>query len=228
MFLVSGVVRGEGPFYLSDVDVSVMLPDATVIRTTTDDSGTYRLSSRGDVVVRAEKAGYAREEQSATVDRDIAVSFELDRLQDSGSIAGSYTLVFTASLAGFTGTREGNTVHFDITDSFAFDAPVCIERLDPGRNLAFAGVATGAIAALLVPTPRPDIIVRLLEVLARHDALEEGPEGVYAACDDLVAGEVDAILEELRQYPPVRVAPHHDSPLVERHIEETLALARQA
>ncbi len=86
----------------------------------------------------------------------------------------------------------------------------------------------GAIAALLVPTPRPDIIARLLEVLARHDALEEGPEGVYAACDDLVAGKVDAILEELRQYPPVRVAPHHDSPLVERHIEETLALARQA
>lgn len=86
----------------------------------------------------------------------------------------------------------------------------------------------GAIAALLVPTPRRDIIARLLEVLARHDALEEGPEGVYAACDDLVAGEVDAILEELRQYPPVRVAPHHDSPLVERHIEETLALARQA
>jgi hypothetical protein len=83
----------------------------------------------------------------------------------------------------------------------------------------------GAIAALLVPTPRPDIITRLLAVLEAHDALEEGPDGVYAACDELVANDVDAIVEALRAYPPVRVAPHHDSALVERHIEEALAAA---
>jgi hypothetical protein len=108
---------------------------------------------------------------------------------------------------------------------------------DPGRidPELFAQFRAGLLRhigieekVLLPAAPRPDIIARLLEVLARHDALEEGPEGVYAACDDLVAGEVDAILEELRQYPPVRVAAHHDSPLVERHIEEALALARQA
>jgi hypothetical protein len=83
----------------------------------------------------------------------------------------------------------------------------------------------GAIAALLVPTPRPDVITRLLAVLAAHDALEEGADGVYAACDALVASDVETIVDALRAYPPVRVAPHHDSPLVERHIQDALALA---
>jgi hypothetical protein len=183
MFLVSGRVTGEGFFYLPDVAVSITLSDGTVIRTTTDQNGGYTLPGRGDVVVRAEKAGYAQEEKSANVDRDIGVFFELDRLQDSGSIAGTYTLVFTApssctlpaevmrrqytariyepdrlfvelsgadmeawGWAGFTGTREGSAVHFDISDAFTFaDYAVFVERLDPQRNLAFSGVATGVI-----------------------------------------------------------------------------------
>jgi hypothetical protein len=181
MFLVKGVITGEGDFRLADVTVSITLPDASVIRTTTDETGIFRLPGRGDAMVRAEKAGYSPEEQPAVVDHDIDVSFELDRLQDPPSIAGSYALVFTASpsctlpadvmrrqylariyepdtlwvelsgadmeawgWAGFTGTREGSTVHFDIYDSYAFDA-VFIERLDPQRHLAFSGVATGVI-----------------------------------------------------------------------------------
>jgi hypothetical protein len=50
--------------------------------------------------------------------------------------------------AGFTGTRDGNTVHFDIDDTFVpfvDDDPMFVERLDPQRNLAFWGVASGVI-----------------------------------------------------------------------------------
>ena len=86
----------------------------------------------------------------------------------------------------------------------------------------------GAIAALLVPRPRPDIVAKLLAILEPHDAIEEGPDGVYAACDSLLEADVHQILDELQQFPPVRVAPHHDGPAVERHIEETLALAMAA
>lgn len=86
----------------------------------------------------------------------------------------------------------------------------------------------GAIAALLVPAPRPDIVRKLLAILESHDAIEEGPDGVYAACDTLLDDEVDRIVDELRRFPPVKVAPHNDGPAVERHIEETLALARAA
>ena len=213
MFLVSGVVR-EGPFELPDVEVSITLPDTTLIRATTDASGSYRLPGQGDVVVRAEKAGYSREEKTATVDRDIAVLFELDRLQDAGSIAGTYTLVFTASSscttlpaevlrrqytariyepktlwvelvgadmeawgwAGFTGTRDGSSVHFDIDDSYSIvdDDWVFVERLDPQRNLAFSGVATGTI--------EEDAIIATFDGRVQLRSVSGFPPTVFAEC----------------------------------------------
>jgi Carboxypeptidase regulatory-like domain len=183
MFLVKGVVTGEGQFRLSNVAVSVTWADGTVIRTTTDEAGIYRLAGRGDIVVRAEKTGYSPEEKPVSVSGDVDVPIELDRPADFDSIAGSYTLVFTAATsctlpveimrrqyiariyepetlqvelsgadmeawggAGFTGTRDGNTVHFDIYDNYGLDQDfVFIERLDPGHNLAFSGTATGTV-----------------------------------------------------------------------------------
>ena len=214
MFLVKGVIIGEGHFRLPDVAVSVTLPDAAVIRTTTDEEGTFRLPGRGDVVLRAEKAGYSPEEKPAVVENDIDVSFELDRLQDSGSIAGSYTLVFTASAscklpaevlrrqyiariyepeslwvelsgadmeawgwAGFTGTREGSTVHFDIYDGYSLDLGndlVFVERLDPGRNLAFSGVATGTI--------EEEAIVARFDGRVQLRSVSGFPPAVFAEC----------------------------------------------
>ena len=83
----------------------------------------------------------------------------------------------------------------------------------------------GAIAAMLVPSPTPAGIARLRAMLALHDDLEEGSAGVYADCDQLLAGESATLIAQLRDYPPVRTAPHNDDPAVERHITETLALA---
>jgi hypothetical protein len=83
----------------------------------------------------------------------------------------------------------------------------------------------GAIAAMLVPSPTLSGIARLRALLTVHDDLEEGSAGVYADCDQLLAGESTALIEQLRAYPPVRTAPHNDGPAVERHIAETLALA---
>lgn len=86
----------------------------------------------------------------------------------------------------------------------------------------------GAIAAMLVPAPTAAGIERLRALLALHDGLEEGPTGVYADCDQLLAGESTTVIVQLRDYPPVRTAPHNDGPAVERHIAETLALAGRA
>lgn len=83
----------------------------------------------------------------------------------------------------------------------------------------------GAIAALLVPTPTPEVVRRLRAVLVLHDALEEQSNGAYADCDRLLAVESADLLEQLRVFPPVRTAPHHDGLVVERHIVETLARA---
>ncbi len=86
----------------------------------------------------------------------------------------------------------------------------------------------GAIAALLVPTPTPELVERIRSVLAPHNALEEEADGLYETCDRLLAGEATALLEGLRAFPAIPLAPHQDSPRVERHIAEALALARKA
>ena len=86
----------------------------------------------------------------------------------------------------------------------------------------------GAIAALLVPPPSPNIIERIAAVLAPHNETEERADGLYAVCDELLAEQAEALLGTLRGYPAVPLAPHQDGPNVYRHIEETLAQARRA
>ena len=85
----------------------------------------------------------------------------------------------------------------------------------------------GAIAALLVPPPSPRIIERIAAVLGPHNEAEERPDGLYAVCDELLAGEAAELLARLRSFPEVPLAPHQDGPNVYKHIEETLALARR-
>lgn len=97
-----------------------------------------------------------------------------------------------------------------------------------GIPLALAGqlrLDHGAIAAMLVPSPTPNGIARIRRLLEQHDSLEEGPAGVYAACDELLAGDVEKLVTACANYPAVRTAPHHDGPLVERHIEDCLKRA---
>lgn len=86
----------------------------------------------------------------------------------------------------------------------------------------------GALAALMVPTPTPAVVERVREVLGPHNELEEAAGGLYDTCDGLLAGEATAVLERLRAYPAVPLAPHNDGALVEKHIAETLAAARKA
>lgn len=87
----------------------------------------------------------------------------------------------------------------------------------------------GAIAALLVPTPRRDIIEKLRGLLARHNDREEEPGGLYDQCDQALGAEAAVLLvESLRDHPAVALRPHNDGPAVEAHIEETLALSRAA
>ena len=79
-----------------------------------------------------------------------------------------------------------------------------------------------AIAALLVPTPTPLIVGRLRLVLAHHNALEEGTEGVYAASDALAGPNADRLLEELRAVPDVLVNPFTDAERALKSIDHHL------
>ena len=75
----------------------------------------------------------------------------------------------------------------------------------------------GAIAALLVPSPTPTLCADLRAVLARHNPLEEGSEGLYAVCDVLAGDDAEQVVVRLRAQPDVPMAPHYDGPLVSKH-----------
>ena len=88
-------------------------------------------------------------------------------------------------------------------------------RKREGKPLAIAvslRADHGQIAKLLVPTPTRAVCEQLRALLATHNALEEGPQGLYAICDALAADEAEGILARLRAYPAVPVASHYDGP----------------
>ncbi|WP_242342262.1 hemerythrin domain-containing protein [Anaeromyxobacter terrae] len=93
------------------------------------------------------------------------------------------------------------------------------EPLPAARQLR---IEHGALASLLVPTPTAELVTELRSILVPHDAREEEPGGVYDQCDALLAGEAEALVQRMREYPPVRVAPYADGPRVLRTAEAAL------
>jgi hypothetical protein len=71
----------------------------------------------------------------------------------------------------------------------------------------------GALAALLVPTPTKAIVEAIQTILQRHNAIEEGPAGVYEQCEQLPGLDAEATLALLKAAPNVAMAPNTDSPI---------------
>lgn len=74
----------------------------------------------------------------------------------------------------------------------------------------------GAIAKLLVRSPTASTIDSLRELLGRHNAVEEGPCGLYATCDALAGEDAPAVVAQLRVQPAVPMAKYYDGPLHRR------------
>ena len=61
-------------------------------------------------------------------------------------VVNSYDIMIGwANDSGFAGTRDGNTVHFDITDDIFFSAYAMVERVPGVGDLGYSGTATGTI-----------------------------------------------------------------------------------
>jgi hypothetical protein len=128
--------------------------------------------------------------------------------------------------AGFEAFRAGLMRHIAIEEKLLFPAArrarggVPIERAHQLR------IEHGAIGILLVPTPDHALCGEILSVLTAHDAIEEGPEGVYAECEQLIGAEQSrAMLESARGFPAVPAAKHFDGPTAYRTAHEALASA---
>jgi hypothetical protein len=83
----------------------------------------------------------------------------------------------------------------------------------------------GALAALLVLPPTTSIIAAIRSILQSHNSLEEGPDGVYAACEQLAGFNTNEILERLLNTPPVAMSSYTDNPTAVRSAKDALLRA---
>jgi hypothetical protein len=101
-----------------------------------------------------------------------------------------------------------------------------VQRAQGGSPLAVATRLRfdhGALAALLVPTPTSVVVSTIRHILGNHNALEEGADSVYAACDRLLGDAANGLIREMAVYPAVPASPHNDAagvwPAVRRALE---------
>lgn len=122
----------------------------------------------------------------------------------------------------FAAFRAGLLRHIALEEKFLLPRIRAARGGEPLPEARRLRVDHGAIASLLVPSPDAAIVAELRAILGPHNALEEGPGGLYEAADRLLAAEADALLERIHAYPPVKVASHNDGPGVCRTAAEAL------
>lgn len=128
----------------------------------------------------------------------------------------------------FADFRGGLLRHIGLEEKILLPAAQRARDGEPLPAAARLRLDHGALAALLVPTPTAAVVRALRAILTDHNAVEEGPEGVYAVCGRLISDEAAAVLDALRTAPPVHLAAHTDGPLVAAATRRALVRAGYA
>jgi hemerythrin HHE cation binding domain-containing protein len=110
--------------------------------------------------------------------------------------------------------RKGLLRHIGMEEKILLPAAQRARAGEPLPRAAQLRLDHGALAALLVPSPTQAIGHAIRTILERHNAVEEGPDGVYAACERLAGPQAETLLAALMMAPDVPVSAHVDSPLV--------------
>ena len=125
-------------------------------------------------------------------------------------------------LASYEEFRAGLLRHIGIEEKILFPVSRRKSGGSPHPTVPRLHRDHGALALLLVPTPTTAIIEEIRSILVGNNEVEEGESGVYAACDRLVGYELGAVLQRMKTYPAVKLAPHYDGPEVPRRAEDAL------
>lgn len=137
----------------------------------------------------------------------VADHVELDGLlaaseRDDGTIDDAVYTVFRERLLRHIAMEEKVLLPFARAQRAGEPLPIAFElRRDHSE-----------IAKLLVRSPSADGIAKLRELLGEHNAIEEGPGGLYAECDAIAGAESAAVVERLEAQPRVPLAPYYDGP----------------
>lgn len=105
--------------------------------------------------------------------------------------------------------RTGLLKHIKMEEKILFPAA---QKANGGIPLPLAAklrLDHGALTALMVVPPTPQVIKVLRHVLEKHDLLEEEPGGMYDVCEKLTGTETRSLLEQLEKVTEVPVHPHN-------------------
>jgi hypothetical protein len=121
--------------------------------------------------------------------------------------------------------RSGLLKHIGMEEKILLPAARRIRGGEPLPVAAKLRLDHGALTALLVPSPTPQVIAAIRTILKLHNPIEEDPGGMYETCEELAGPEVDEILRQLQEAPDVKVLPHVDTPFVMEAARRALARA---
>ncbi len=127
--------------------------------------------------------------------------------------------------AAFDAFRAGLLRHIAIEEKVVFPAVREARGGEPHPDWKRLRIDHGALTSLLVPPPTADLVSEIRSILAPHDLVEEAPGALYARCDELLGGRAAAVLERMRSYPAVKVAPYRDGPRVLHRAEDALRVS---
>lgn len=144
---------------------------------------------------------------------------------DHERIAGLLARAREGDLAAYEALRGALLRHIGLEEKILLPA-LAARGVDAGALGAQLRVDHGALAAMFVPSPSPELLARIAELLSVHDPLEEGPHGLYARADDALAGDAD-LLERLRRAPTPPLAKHFDGPRSHAAIAELVRRAME-
>ncbi|MDE2291133.1 MAG: hemerythrin domain-containing protein [Elusimicrobia bacterium] len=134
-----------------------------------------------------------------------------DHRRLDGLLAASLGGGGAVARAPFAAFRQGLLRHIGLEETVLLPA---VSKL-PAAPLALAAklrIDHGALTNLLVPEPTREIVLVMRGILDPHNALEEGTDGFYAACDALPEAERAAVLRRLENAPELPLRPFSQRP----------------
>ena len=153
--------------------------------------------------------------------------FAADHRRLDALLKRSLSVPGQVDLLPFGEFRAGILKHIGMEEKVLFPA-ARHAREAPLALAARLRVDHGAIAALLVPTPTPPLVMEIVSILGPHNRREEEPGGVYDACDEAVGpDEAERLVQDLRAFPEVPLKAYNDGPAILAHIQQTLELSRR-
>lgn len=111
------------------------------------------------------------------------------------------------SSAQYQEFRKGLLRHIGIEETIVFPAITRLQNGSPAEDAARLRLDHGAIVALLVPQPTPEIFTTLRTILDAHNACEEREGGIYDRIDALTGEEFQDILAQISARPELPVLP---------------------